>query len=123
MASRVPAAAAVAERQDALLRPRLVLVAAAAAKRRVEAVLGDGVEQRDGLQAVAAGSRPWFFHHATVVDRVLDAGHEQVGADGGDKAITELEDVREVVASVHVHDREREPGRRERSDGDVQEHR
>ncbi len=50
---RVPLAVLVAEREDALLGPRALLVAPRAAERGVEAVLGDRVEQRRGLQAVA----------------------------------------------------------------------
>ena len=50
---RVPLAELVAEREDPLLGPGLLLVAAGAAEHGVEPVLLDGVEQRRGLEAVA----------------------------------------------------------------------
>ena len=50
---RVPLAELVAEREEALLGARLLLVAAGAAHHRVEPVLLDRVEQRGGLQPVA----------------------------------------------------------------------
>ena len=56
---RVPLAELVAVRHDALLGPGPLLVAAGAAEHGVEAVLGDGVEQRDGLQRVAACRGAW----------------------------------------------------------------
>jgi hypothetical protein len=57
LALGVPRAEVVAEGEDPLLRAGALLVAARAAEGRVEAVLLDGVEQRDGLQAVARGAR------------------------------------------------------------------
>ncbi len=46
LVARIPLPEVVAERQHALLRPGLVLVAAGAAEAGVEPVLGDGVEER-----------------------------------------------------------------------------
>ena len=60
---RVPLAELVAEAEDALLGPRLLLVAAGAAEHGVEAVLLDGVQQRDRLQAVAARERAGLLDH------------------------------------------------------------
>ena len=65
---------AVAEAEDPLLRSRLVLVAATATEGGVEPVLGDGVEQRHGLQSVAAGTRSSVLHDATAIDALLHAG-------------------------------------------------
>ncbi len=57
LALGLPLAELVAEGEDALLRARALLVAAGAAEGRVEAVLGDRIEQRDRLQPVARGAR------------------------------------------------------------------
>src|SRR5688572_11839272 len=50
--TRLPLAELVTEREDALLRAGLLLVAARATEDRVELVLGDRVEQRRRLEAV-----------------------------------------------------------------------
>ncbi len=55
---RVPLAVLVAEREDPLLGPGLLLVSPAAAEHRVEAALRDAPQQGDGLQPVAARLRP-----------------------------------------------------------------
>ena len=75
-----------------------LLVAARAAEGGVEAVLGDGVEQRGGLQAVARRARAGLLDHAPGVDRVLHAGHDQALAQLGHAAVAELDDLGEVVA-------------------------
>src|SRR2546429_3284562 len=77
LVARVPAAEVVAEREDALLGPRALLVAARAAERGVEPVLLDRVEQRYGLQPVARGARPGLLDGPAGVDRGLHAGHDQ----------------------------------------------
>ena len=104
----VPLTELVAEGVDALLGPRLLLVAAAAAEHGVELVLDDGVEQRRGLQAVAAGARTLLLDHAAVVDALLHGGHDELHAELGDAAVAELDDLGEVVAGVDVHHRERD---------------
>ena len=81
LALGLPLAELVAERQHALLGPRALLVAPGAAERRVEAVLGDRVEQRDRLQPVARGARPGLLDDAPFADRVLDRGDDQPLAD------------------------------------------
>src|SRR5215470_11880466 len=50
---RIPLSELVAEREDALLRPRLLLVAARPADRGVERELGDRLEERHRLRRVA----------------------------------------------------------------------
>ncbi len=52
----IPLPELVAEREDALLGACLVFVATSASEAGVEPVLGDGVEQRHRLQAVARGA-------------------------------------------------------------------
>ena len=81
---RVPLAEAVAEGEDPLLGPRLLLVAAAAAEDGVEAVLLDPLEQGDGLVAVAAFEFVADLDPAGV-DLVLDRGDDQPQAQLGDE--------------------------------------
>ena len=73
---RVPLAEAVAEREDALLRARLLLVAPRAADQRVEAELVDRFEQRHRLRRVARSSSLRSLHGAAR-DRILDRAHDQ----------------------------------------------
>jgi hypothetical protein len=76
-------------------------------------VLLQCVEQRDGLQPVARGARAGLLRHAPGVDRLLHGGDDQLGAELGREAVPVVEHLREVVARVHVHERERERGRPE----------
>ena len=64
----------------------------------------------DGLQAVAAGARAGLLGHPALVDGVLHRGDDQPGAELGDPAVAELDDLVEVVAGVDVHHRERACG-------------
>ncbi len=77
LALGIPLPEVVAEREDALLGPGTLLVAAGAAERGVEAVLVDRVEQGRRLQPVARRARPRLLDHAPLVDRLLHAGHDQ----------------------------------------------
>src|SRR6202012_3976923 len=97
LALGVPLAEVVAEGEHALLGTGALLVAAGTTEGRVEAVLLDGVEQRGGLQPVARGTRAGLLSDTTLVDRVLDGGDDQPLTDVRDDAITELDDLREVV--------------------------
>ena len=85
-------------------------------------MLGDRVEQRHGLQAVARGARPGLLEHAAAVDRVLHARDDQPLAQFGDAPVAELDHLGEVVAGVDVHQRERERRRAERLLGEAQQH-
>jgi hypothetical protein len=78
-------------------------------------VLGNRVEERRDLQPVAAGPAAGLLDDPAGVDGVLDRGHDQPGADLRGAPVPELQDLGEVVAGVHVHDRERDVGRRERA--------
>ena len=118
----VPLAELVAEAEHALLGPRLLLVAAGAAEDGVEALLLDAAQQRDGLEAVAAGPGAGVLDDPAGVDVVLDARDDETSPDGGDHVVAEGEHLGEVVAGVDVHDRERHPRRGERLDGEVQHH-
>src|SRR5690606_2002031 len=104
---RVPLAELVPEAEHPLLGPGLLLVAAGTAEDGVEAVLLDGLEQRHGLQAVAAGAGAGLLDDLAGVDGLLDAGDDQPQAQLGHPAVAELDDLGEVVPGVDVHDRER----------------
>ena len=121
LGTRLPLAELVTQREHPLLGTRLLLVPPGTAKDRVEAVLQDGVQERGGLEPVArrvAG----LLTHAAGIDGVLDRGHDQPLAQLGDTPITEVDDLREVVAGVHVHQREREARRSERLLRQSQQH-
>jgi hypothetical protein len=120
---RVPLAEVVAEGHDALLRAGALLVPARAAEGRLEAVLLERVEQRDGLQPVARGARAGLLDHAPAVDRVLDARDDQLRADLGDHPVAVLDHLGEVVAGVDVHDREGQAAGVKRLAGEVQQDR
>src|SRR3954466_15492508 len=120
--ARVPLAEVVAEAEDALLRAGALLVAARPAERGVEAVLLDRVEQRRRLQAVARRARPGLLYDAPAVDRLLHRGDDQPLAELGHAAVAELDDLGEVVARVHMHQRERERRRAEGLLGEAQQH-
>src|SRR3954449_6840414 len=121
LAARVPLTEVVAEAEDPLLRAGALLVAARAAERGVEAVLLDRVEQRRRLQAVARRARPGLLDHTAAVDRILHRGDDQPLAELGDAAVAELDDLGEVVARVHVHERERDRRGRDSLLGEAQQ--
>ena len=109
---RVPLAELVAEREEALLGARLLLVAAGAAHHRVEPVLLDRVEQRRGLQpvarrAAAACPRRRGPRRSTSCTDATTRLTSSRSTDG----VAELDDLGEVVAGVDVHHRERAAAR------------
>ena len=109
----VPLPELVAEAEDPLLRPGLLLVPAPAAEDGVEAALPDAPEQRRGLQAVAGSAGAHLLDHPSGVDVVLDGGDHQPGAELDGSPVPELEDLGEVAAGVDVHHREGQGGRGE----------
>src|SRR5579862_9877585 len=119
---RVPLAEVVAEAEDALFRPRTLLVAARAAHRRIEAVLGDRVEQRRRLELVPRRARARLLDDAAAVDRLLHACDDEPLAELGDTPVAKLEHLREVVAGVDVHDGERQLAGPERLLREAQQH-
>src|SRR3954469_4538610 len=121
LAAGVPLAEVVAEAEDPLLRARALLAGARAAERGVEAVLLDRVEQRRRLQAVARRARPGLLDHTAAVDRILHRGDDEPLAELGHAAVAVLDDLGEVVARVHVHERERERRGAERLLGQAQQ--
>ena len=121
LALGVPLTEGVAEGEHPLLGPGLVLVPTGPAEGGVEPVGVDGVEQGGRLQAVAHAARARVGHPA-LVDRFLDAGHEQPGPDRLHLGVPVGEDLGEVVARVDVHDRERDPARGECLGRQVEQH-
>src|SRR5713101_1848709 len=75
---RIPLPEVVTKRVDALLRPRLLLVAPATPEHCVEAMLLDCVEEGHRLEAVAAGSGTGLLDHPPGVDRCLDRRHHEL---------------------------------------------
>src|SRR5439155_2647074 len=101
----LPLAEAVAVAEDALLRARLLLVAPRAADQALEAMLFDGLEQGHGLVAVARFERMRQAHRAAL-DRVFEVADDEALTHFGDALVAELDDFGEVVAGVHVQQRE-----------------
>ena len=87
----IPLAELVAEREHALLRACLLLVAPPAAEQGVEAVLLGGLEQDRGLDPVARPVR--LLAHEAALDRVLDRGDDQLQAQLLDPAVAVGEDL------------------------------
>ena len=119
---RVPLPERVAEGEDPLLRPRLLLVPPRAPEQRVEVVLKHGVEQRDGLQPIARRSRPHLLDDSALIDRVLHRGDNQFDIKLCDTAVAKVNRLREVVARIDMHHRERNPRRPESLLGQTQHH-
>ncbi len=84
-------------------------------------MLGDGVQKRDRLQAVAGGSGAGVLDHPSAIDGVLHRGDDQALAQLRHPAITEVDHLGEVVPGVHVHDREREAAGAERLLGEAEQ--
>src|SRR4029450_1316922 len=82
----VPLAEVVAEAEDPLLGPSLLLVAPGATEHGVEAVRLDGLQQHHRLEPVPARPGAGFLDHLAGVYRVLDAGHRPAGRGVGGPA-------------------------------------
>ena len=118
----VPLAKHVAVAEEPLLGAGALLITACATEAGVELVLSNGVKQRGGLQAVAAGARTGFVLHAPSGDGVLNTRHDQALVDLGGEPIPVLHNLREVVPCVHVHEWKWQPRGRESLDGQVRQH-
>src|SRR5699024_7500933 len=104
LAAGVPAAEFVAQGDDPLLRPGLVLVPAGPTEDRAEAAGAEGVDGRLGRECVpgAVGRSG----RATVVDVVLYLRHREVEAESFGGLITEAKDLGDVVTGVDVEEPE-----------------
>ena len=109
----IPLAELVAEAEDPLLGPGLLLVPAGPAEDGVVAPLRDGPQQRRRLQPVARGPRRRVLHGPAGVDVVLHPRHHQADAEVLGVAVPELEHLVEVAPGVHVQDGEGHRGRPE----------
>src|SRR5699024_4938224 len=119
LAAGVPSAELVAQGDDPLLRPGLVLISAGSAEDGVEAAGGDGVDERLSLQGVPCPVGA--FAQPAVVDVVLDVGHREVEAEALRGLITEADDLVEVVAGVDVKETEGDLRRPERLRGQMED--
>ena len=120
---RIPAMLRVAEGEDALLRARLLLVAARATDRGIERVLVQRLLQRLGLHHVgvhggAVGQRRDALAHA-----VLVGVHEHVHVAVRRDAVTERDHLAEFPGGIDVQQRHRRPGGIKRLAQQVQQHR
>ena len=104
---RVPLARGVAERVDALLGPALLFVAPRPAKRRVEAAFFQRIQQAARLQQPAAVLRAQRIGIGAVCNRLLVAMHDQVGADLARVLVAEPNHLGELIAGIHMQQRER----------------
>ena len=83
-------------------------------------MLLDRVEQRRGLQLVAAGEPAGLLDDPARVDRVLHRGDDEPDTELGDPPVAEVDGLGEVVPGVDVHDGERDLRRPERLLGQPQ---
>ncbi|GGO98414.1 hypothetical protein GCM10011612_13260 [Actinomyces gaoshouyii] len=102
--ARIPLPELIAQGEDALLGPSLLLVAPAPAEDAVEAVRGDRVEQWAGLQRVAGAVGA--LAQPAVVDVVLDGYDDEPHAGGLGGGVAVGQDLGEVVPGIDVEQRE-----------------
>jgi hypothetical protein len=94
----------VAVGEEALFGAGFFFVAAGAAQGGVYFEFGQGVEQGDGLQAVAAGVGAGLFDGAPLVDAVLHVADDEAGAEFFHQGIAVGEGFGEVMAGVYVQE-------------------
>ena len=103
---RIPLPEVVTVGEEPLLGASLFLVSSTAPERGVELVGLDGIEQRHGLQPVAARVNTLFLDDPAPVDGVLHVRHDQAGADHFHEAVPELDGLRKIVPGVDVEQHE-----------------
>ncbi len=104
---RIPLPARVAQREDPLLGPRPLLVAAGAAEGRVVGAGGQRVEQRLGLERAAAGLGADQERLRAVGNRFGVGVDDEPRPDFRRIAIAELDHLAELVGGVDVKQRKR----------------
>ena len=91
-------------------RTRLFFVAPPASKCGIVITRLKTVKQGNGLQSVAAGMGTGLFLYLAGINGLLYRSHHQFRAQFRNKAIPILHRFREIMAGVHVHERERQTG-------------
>ncbi|CAM5405533.1 hypothetical protein TPAU25S_02600 [Tsukamurella paurometabola] len=117
---RIPLAESVAQREDPLLGAGPLLVTAAAAEHRIEAVLGDRIQQRHRLQRIADAIGALF--EPAIGEVVLHRRHVQAEVVLLDHLVAEGQHLRQIVTGVHVQQGEGQRRRPEGLDREVQQH-
>ena len=112
----------VAERQDALLGTRLLLVAATATEGRVEVPAVEALLQRGGQHQVGVAAAVGERRDAVAPGLLVEL-HPQVEAELACGPVAELDHLAEIPAALDVQQRERQRGRGEGLAGQVQQHR
>ncbi len=117
----IPLAELVAEREDALLGARLLLVAPGSPHASVEAELGDGLQQRHRLVRIARLVRV-LDDDGAAPDRIFQRTHDEPLAQVGREFVAARDHFGEVVLGVDVHQRKGELCRPERLFRQTQHH-
>src|SRR5690606_22125139 len=113
----------VAEREDALLGPRLFLVAPRAAESRIEAVLLERLAQRQRLHYVRMHARSMRQWADTVTHPVFVDVDQEVETEFIRHPVTKCDHLAEFPRRIHMQKWERRLCRIERLHGQVQKHR
>lgn len=117
----LPLSECIAQREDSLLGAGAFLVASGTAEHGVEPVLGDRVEERNGLQRVA--DAVGALGETSVGEVLLDAGHVQAQVVLRNHVVAEIQHLLQVVPGVDVQQCERQGSWPERLDGQMQQNR
>ena len=110
---RIPLPKIVAVAEEAFLGTSFLFVASCSTHAGVVLAFFDGIEERSGLQSVAARLRSGLFPHASGVDGGLDAAHHKLHPEPLRERVTEFKGLREIVPGVDVHQRHGDAGRGE----------
>ena len=119
---RVPDMACVAEREDALLGARLLLVTARPAEGGVEAVFVERLAQRHRLHDVGVRVRSMHERADAVAHAVLVDVDEQIEAELARHLVAKLDHLTELPGRIDMEKRERRLGGIESLNGQMHEH-
>src|SRR5579864_3074669 len=120
--ARIPLAEGIAERKDAFLRARFLLVAARATDAGIESEFRDRIEEGHGLRRVAAliGA---LETDAPAIDRILHRPDDEPLAELCGDPVAELDHLGKIVPRIDMEQRKGKPARPERFFGEPQENR